>query len=121
MTPQDAEKLAADIEKIKRARVATSSIISASYAYDIIRQLIDIVRVQHEALLYVECNYEGANKAAIVGDALAVVAELPEVKALVDAASNYLKVTGSMPPKNNSGKAWIILKNAIATFTNNGE
>jgi uncharacterized membrane protein len=41
--------LANDIEKIKRA-TSPATVISATYAYDIIRQLTDIVKVQHEAL-----------------------------------------------------------------------
>ena len=44
----------------------------------IIRQLTDIVKVQHDALIYVESNYEGANKAAIVSDALALSAPIVE-------------------------------------------
>lgn len=58
-------------------------IASAPLMASIIRQLTDIVCVQHEALLYVECNYEGGNKAAIVTKDLALSA--PIMKGAADA------------------------------------
>ncbi len=48
-----------------------------------LRQLTDIVKKQHEVLLYVECNYDGMNKAAIVDEALALSS--PIVKGVSDA------------------------------------
>lgn len=50
MTPQDAEKLAEDIRILERLSERPPGLVSGGFAMGVTRQLIDIVRAQHEAL-----------------------------------------------------------------------
>lgn len=82
MTPEQIERLVSDIDKIKRARAATSSILGATYAYDIICRIIDIVRVQHAAIqelhrVYYHGDFQAEFKPALQKSAEALCLSAP--------------------------------------------